>query len=69
MKKAFMNSLDNDEKMAATEYGIEVHHENGEVIELTSVNYAFQDVFEYISEYYENKNDTAINKVIIKVNK
>ncbi len=69
MKKAFINNLNGDEKMAATEYVIEVHHKSDEVIELSCVQYSYEDVFEYIKEYYEDKNDESVDKVIIKVKK
>ena len=66
VKKAFINNLESEEKMAATEYEIEVHHDDGEVIELSCVRYAYVDVFEYISDYYENKNDKSVQKILIQ---
>lgn len=67
MKKSFMNNLDNDQKMAASEYKIEVHHKSKEVVELNCTQYSFEDVFEFIKEYYSDKSDEPINKVVIQV--
>lgn len=69
MKKAYINSLDNNEKLAATNYAIEVHHKDGEVVELERVQYSYQDVFESISEYYADKNDGPVDKIVIQVKK
>ncbi|WP_153124651.1 hypothetical protein [Peribacillus tepidiphilus] len=67
MKKALVNNLEGDEKMAASEYAIEVHHKSDEVIELNCVQYSFEDVFEYIKEYYSDKNDVPVDKIVIRV--
>lgn len=67
MKKALINPLDTTEKMAATEYGVEVHHKSDEVIELTFTQYSYAEVFDAIKEYYTDKNDNSVEKVIIKV--
>lgn len=69
MKKALINDLGNTEKMAATEYKISVHHQDGEVIELSCTNYSYSDVFQYIQEYYSDKNDSPVQKIEIKVKK
>lgn len=67
MKKALINNLQNDEKIAASDYSIEIHHKTGKVIELECVQYSYEDVFEYIKEYYADKNEQAIDKIVINV--
>ncbi len=67
MKKALINPLDTPNKMAATEYGVEIYHKNDEVIELTFTQYSYSEVFDAIKEYYTDKNDNSVEKVIIEV--
>lgn len=67
IKKAYMNNLESGEKMALSEYYIQVHHKSDEIIELTTNQYSFEDAFGWINEYYENRNNESIEKVIVQV--
>lgn len=69
MRKGIMtNPTNNDEKVAASNFSIEVHHKNKRVVNLNTVQYTYEDVFEYIKEQYEEDLD-AIQKVIIELEK
>lgn len=61
-----MNNLE-EQKLVLSRYAVEVHHKSDEIIELEYDRYSFEDVFESITEYYSDKNDEPIDKVIIKV--
>lgn len=60
------NLADNEEKVAASDFSIEVHHKGRGVVKLSTVNYTYEDVFEYIKEQYEEDLD-FIQKVTIEV--
>lgn len=67
MKKGFMLPLENNDKMAASDYAITVFLKSDEVVELKTTQYAFSDVFDYIEEYFQDKNDEAVANVAIKL--
>ncbi|MFE4038240.1 hypothetical protein [Priestia sp. YIM B13489] len=68
MRKATIMNPSDDEKVALSEFSINVHHKSGRVINLTCNNYTYDDVFEYIKEQYEFDLD-YIEEITIKVKK
>jgi len=69
MRKAIMKSpSNNEEKVAASEFSIEIYHKGRGVVNLSTVNYTYEDVFEFIKEKYEEDLDT-IQKVTIELKK
>ncbi|MFP3357612.1 hypothetical protein R0K17_09570 [Planococcus sp. SIMBA_143] len=67
MKKAIITSLDENKKVAASEYGVEIHLASDEVIELEVTQYTYDDVFQYVKEYAEAKEiDDAVSKILIE---
>jgi hypothetical protein len=63
MKKALIRN--SDEKVALSEFHVQLFHKDGEVIELTRNAYTYEDVFEGIREHYENIDDTTVNRITI----
>lgn len=53
--------------IAASEFRVEVHHKNGEVIELSKSAYSYEDVFEHIKDHYENIDDSSVQKLLIEL--
>lgn len=68
MRKAIITNPSSYEKIALSEFSIDVHHKSGSVINLTCNNYTYEDVFEYIKEQYEFDLD-YIEEITIKVKK
>lgn len=69
MRRAIIKSpSNNDEKVAASDFSIEIKHKGRGVNKISIVNYTYEDVFEYIKEQYEHDLD-FIEKVTIEVNK
>lgn len=67
MKKAYMLNLENNERMAASDYYIKVTLKSDEVIGLEKTAYSYEDVFEYIQEYFEDKNDESVKRIEINL--
>jgi hypothetical protein len=66
MRKALMTNPLNNEKVAMSEYKIEVYHKGRSKVTLSTNNYTYEDAFEYIKEQYEHELD-FIEKITIEV--
>lgn len=67
MKKAIVKiPSDNKEKVAASDFLVQVHHKGGNVVDLPVISYTYEDVFEHIVEKYEHDLD-FIQKITIEV--
>lgn len=62
-----MLNLENNERMAASDYYIKVTLKSDEVIGLEKTAYSYEDVFEYIQEYFEDKNDESVKRIEINL--
>lgn len=66
MKKAVITNPPAGEHYALSEYGVEIHHKDGSVKELSCNQYSYEGVFEYITEQYENNTD-SVQEIKIKL--
>jgi hypothetical protein len=67
MKKATVTKPNHaEDKVAASEFEVEVHHKCGNVVSLVNTNYTYEAVFEYIKEEYQDDMD-YIKKITIEV--
>lgn len=66
MRKALMNIPQDNEKIAFSEFVIEVTHKDGEKVKFTAGNYTFENIFEVIKEKYDEELN-QIQKVNIEV--
>ncbi|MFP7202199.1 hypothetical protein SFC08_14610 [Lysinibacillus halotolerans] len=67
MKKALINELDQNKKMAASTYKATITYADNEVMEKEIVQYSFSDVFEVIKEGHENENNKEVTSILIEV--
>jgi len=66
MRKAIIRNPSNGEKVAASDYSINVHHKGRGVVNLSCTTYTYEDVFEYIKEEYAEDLD-SIKEITIKL--
>lgn len=67
MRKATINyPINNLEKVAASDFSIEVHHKGKAPVILSTTQYTYSDVFDYIKEQYEHDLD-SIQKISIEL--
>ncbi|WP_419955922.1 hypothetical protein ACN6MT_11275 [Neobacillus niacini] len=69
MRKAIIKTpSDNEIKVAASDFSIEIHHKGRPVVNLSKTAYTYEDVFEYIKDEYEEDLDT-IQKIVITLDR
>lgn len=67
MKKAYINDLSHDKKMAASEYQVEVIYDDDSVNFFRVPQYSYSDVFEVIKEKHEAENNKGAKRIIIEL--
>ncbi|MCY6372451.1 hypothetical protein [Clostridium ganghwense] len=63
MQTGYINSPDSE--TGASEYKIEIEYDNGEVLEEQIINYSYSNVFEWIKDRHNGKNDRKVKSIKI----